>query len=268
MSPRSMRRWSALLLVIGAASCATAKTAPDAAPATPVASSAPAAPAAPREWEPWPPANVVRTASHAAMDAPSAETIRLQPKEGGWRIDDLFAFMNKTTGVSILYDGSNATFKQAKVEFVGDHVIAKDQLFPWLQAVLSYRKLVLVPVGPKAVDGSQQWFVMDQADPNLKSRPVFLDESEILDYADRDGLYVVATMRVRDTVDTTRARNALSPISTATAGIGRIQDIPGRWLIVGDFAPVVASMKRLLDRINAETPPSAVPPAPAPAPAK
>src|SRR5882724_12846386 len=74
--------------------------------------------------------------------------VRLMPKEDGWKINELFEAINKTTGISILYDSGNATFKQAKVEFVGAHVIEEDQLFDWLQAVLSYRKLVLVPVGP------------------------------------------------------------------------------------------------------------------------
>jgi hypothetical protein len=188
--------------------------------------------------------------------------VRLAPKDGGWKIDELFESINRATGISILYDSGNATFKQAKVEFIGAHVIEEEQLFDWLQAVLSYRKLVLVPVGPRSPDDKQQWFVMDQADPNLKSRPVWIDESEVSDYADRDGLYVVTTLRVRDTLEPVRARNALSPLSTATAGIGRIQD-NGRFLIVGDFAPVVAAMKRLLDRMNADTPPSAVlPPKP------
>ena len=192
--------------------------------------------------------------------------VRLMPKDGGWKIDELFDAINKTTGISILYDSGNATFKQSKVEFVGMHVIPESELFAWLQAVLSYRKLVLVPVGPKSPDGKQQWFVMDQADPSMKSRPYFIEENEVFDFADRDGLYVTTTLRVRDTVDPTRARNALSPLSTATAGIGRIQD-NGHFLIVSDFAPVVAAMKRLLDRINAETPPSAAfhPPAPPPA---
>lgn len=39
------------------------------------------------------------------------------------------------------------------------------------------------------------------------------------------------------TNDTTAMRNALAPLSTQTAGLGRIQDIPGSSvLIVGDFA--------------------------------
>lgn len=186
---------------------------------------------------------------------PVKTPVRLLPKEGGWQIVELFDQIHRTTGISILYDGTNATLKQAKVEFVGVHTIDVDELFDWLQAVLSYRKLVLVPVGPAGVDGKQQWFVMDQADPNLKSKPVYVDERTIEKYADRDGLYVVTTLTLENISDTTRVRNALSPLSTATAGIGRIQDIPGsRTLIVGDFAPVVAAMKRLLKYIDVANP--------------
>jgi len=76
---------------------------------------------------------------------PSKNPVRLLPKEGGWTPAELFDQINKTTGISILFDSQNATFKQQKIEFVGVHVIEEDQLFDWLQAVLSYRKLVLVP---------------------------------------------------------------------------------------------------------------------------
>ena len=181
--------------------------------------------------------------------------IRITPKgdgSGGWTVPDLLEQIQRTTGISILYDSGNAGLKQAKVEFVGTHVIRESELFDWLQAVLSYRKLVLVPVGPKSPGtGLQQWFVMDQADPNLKSRPVYIAEDDIEKYADRDGLYIVTTLTLKYITDTTRVRNALAPLSTTTAGIGRIQDIPGSSaLIVGDFAPVVAAMKRLLVYID------------------
>jgi general secretion pathway protein D len=207
---------------------------------------------------------LVCTASAAfAQDKPAepakpkdekGHVVRLIPKEGGWPILELFDQVHKMTGISILYDQANATFKQAKVEFIGEHLIAEDDLFDWLQAVLSYRKLVLVPVGPKSPGSNlQQWFVMDQADPNLKSRPVYIDENKIEDYADRDGLYVVTTLTLHHITDAQRVRNALSPLSTQTAGIGRITDLPGsRALIVGDFAPVVAAMKRLLVYIDVE----------------
>jgi type II secretion system protein D len=217
-----------------------------------LAAMAPVAMAQQKPGEPPPPP---APAPEPPPAKPARHPIRLSPKEGGWKIDELFDNINKTTGISILYDSGNATFKQAKVEFVGVHVIEEDQLFDWLQAVLSYRKLVLVPVGPKSPDEKQQWFVMDQADPNLKSRPVYIKEDEIDAYADRDGLYVVTTLTLKNISDTTRVRNALSPLSTATAGIGRIQDIAGsRALIVGDFAPVVAAMKQLLSYIDVQNP--------------
>jgi hypothetical protein len=259
--PRLASALLVLSLVAPLSACASQKTSAEPVPA-PVASEMP------REWEPWPPASAAPVTRQAPAD--TGEVVKLLPKEGGWKVEELFDQVSKTLGVSILYDGYNATFKQAKIEFVGPFTIAQKDLFPWLQAVLSYRKLVLVPVGPRSPDGKQQWTVMDQADPNLKSRPVYVDENEILDYADRDGLYIVTSLRCRDTVETNAARNALSPLSTQTAGIGRIQDVPGsRALVVGDFAPVVAAMKRMLDYINEfSTPTTPEPPAPTPTPSK
>jgi len=263
MSQRFASAVAALALSAALAACTSARGSTE--------TVAPSADAEPREFEPWPPAETPKPARRATA-GDSSKTIHLAYKDGGWKIDELLEYVSKTLGISILYDSGNATFKQAKVEWFGTHDVLESELFAWLQAVLSYRKLVLVPVGPKSPDGKQQWFVMDQADPNLKSRPYFIDESEVFDFADRDGLYVVTSLRVRDTVDPNRARNALSPLSTATAGIGRIQD-NGHFLIVGDFAPSVAAMKHLLDRINAETPPSAAyrptppPPPPPPPPA-
>jgi hypothetical protein len=260
MSLRPSLRTFGLVFLTAVASCATPNTAAEQPGASESRVAAtPAAPAPAREWEPWPPAAAQKPAAAPAAAGP---TFRIVAKPGGYRIEELLETIGKSAGISFLYDSGNATFKQARVEFVGDHVIQEKDLFAWLQAVLAFRKLVIVPVGPKTADGKQQWFLMDQADPSLKSRPVFIDESEVFDYAERDGLYVVTTLRVRDTVDIQRARNSLSQISTQTAGIGRISDTGGRHFIVGDFAPVVASMKRLLDRINAETPA----PAPTPAP--
>jgi hypothetical protein len=260
-----------LLLCAPLCACASSRTGEGGpsgtAPAPPEAASAQAADEP--KWEPWPPPEAPQPGGDAHK--PSGPTVRLAVRPGGWTVADVLEEVTRVTGRPILYDGTNATFKQAKIEFLcatDGLEMQQSELFPFVQAALSYRKLVLVPVGPKLANGEQAWFVMDLADPSLKSRPVFLEESEVLDYADRDGLYVVTTLRLRDTVDAVRARNALSPISTATAGIGRVQDNGGRFLIVSDFAPVVAAMKRTLDRINASTPPSAVRPAPTPPPAR
>lgn len=182
------------------------------------------------------------------------EIVQLNPREGGWDIQDLFRAISEMTGASILYEGQNAVIKSKKIEFIGTQPIPKTRLFDWLQAVLSYHGLVLVPVGPPGPDGQQQWFALDQANANLTSRPVYVDEDEILEYADRDGLYVVTSITLKNIKDVSRVRQALSQMSTKTAGLGRINDIQGsRAMIIGDFAPIVAAMKRLVDFIDVES---------------
>jgi hypothetical protein len=256
-----------LLLTIPLAACATKRG--DDSRSAPESASVASADDEPK-WEPWPPPEVTRANAQRAAESeakPSGPTVRFAAKNGGWTVAEALEEVSRATGRPILYDGSNATFKQAKIEFLAPGAAIEmpaSEFFAFVQAALSYRKLCLAPVGPHLANGEQSWFVMDMADPSLKTRPVFIDESEVFAYGDRDGLYVVTTLRLRDTVDANRARNALSPLSTATAGIGRIQDMGsgGRSLIVGDFAPVVASMKRLLDRINAETSPPPAHPGP------
>jgi hypothetical protein len=83
-----------------------------------------------------------------------------------------------------------------------------------------------------------------------RSSAVRLDDAEVRDYADRDGFYVVANLHVPDGVDAISVRNALAVQSTQTAGLGRIADVRGsRSIVVLDFAPVVASMKRAIDSL-------------------
>ncbi len=178
--------------------------------------------------------------------------VRLNPQgPEGWEIKQLFQAVSDLTGASILYEEGNTTIRQKKITWVGTKVLRKRDVFPWLQAVLSYHGLVLVPVGPTGPGGEQQWFALDQANANLTSRPVYLDEKEVLDYEDRDGLYVVTSFELQNISDTSRVRQALSQLSTKTAGLGRINDVPGtRNIIVGDFAPIVAAMKRLLVYID------------------
>ncbi len=203
-----------------------------------------------------PPAPVPVPAEDPPEFAPASddeEMIVLNPKEGGWEIVDLFTAISEMTGASILYEAQNAVIKGKKISFIGTQAIPKTRLFDWLQAILSYHGLVLVPVGPKGPEGQQQWFALDQANANLTSRPVYIEEDEIEDYADRDGLYVVTSFKLVHIKDTSRVRQALSQMSTKTAGLGRINDIQGsRALIVGDFAPIVAAMKKLLSFIDVE----------------
>jgi hypothetical protein len=196
--------------------------------------------------------------------------VHLTSDDGVTSLEELFELIQKRTGISILYDSTNAAIQRTRIDCtLGSHDVDESELFDWLQAVLSCCKLVVVPVGPASPDGRPRWVVREETgDASRKGRPAYVEEGEIEKYADRAGLYVVTRLHVRDTVDTARARDALSLLCTPPdsqskdacggPGIGRIRELPGtRDLIVGDFAPVVAAMKRVLDVINANTPPLA-----------
>lgn len=187
---------------------------------------------------------------------PDDPTITINPNPaGGWNILDLFQYIHKITGRSILFDEASNQKLKSKVTFVGSHVIRQSELFDWLQAVLSFNNMVLVPVGPVSPDGSKQWFCLDQNNPAIKTKPVYVAEDDILRYEERDGLYIVTSISLKNISDTGRVRQALTSLMTQTANIGRIQDVPGsRAVIIGDFAPVVAAMKRLVDYIDVENP--------------
>jgi type II secretion system protein D len=192
------------------------------------------------------------------QDKPAVENkdgvLTITPNPQGWGVLELFSSIHRVTGRSILYDeGTNPKIKTAKVQFVGTHIVRERDLFSWLQAVLSFNNLVLVPVGPTSPDGKQQWFCLDQNNAAVKTKPVYIDEKDIYEFEDRDGLYVVTSLQLRYISDTARVRQALTALTSTAAGGGRIQDVPGsRSIIVGDFAPVVAAMKRLVEYIDKE----------------
>ncbi|MCG3135084.1 MAG: hypothetical protein HMLKMBBP_02587 [Planctomycetes bacterium] len=183
------------------------------------------------------------------------KVIKIVPVEGGYKVEDLFKYIYKTTGRSILYDsGPSSKVKQLKVEFTGEHLVRESELFSWLQSVISFQQLVLVPVGPIAPDGTQQWYCLEQANQMVRSRPVYLREEQIFEYENRDGLYVVTSVTLQNISDTARVKAALQQLASTSSSIGKVQDVPGsRALILADFAPMVASMKRLLDYIDVES---------------
>ena len=136
----------ALVALLGASACASTPVdtpAAAVAPVEPIASVAPVAP---------------------VTAAPTERTFRLAPWGDGWTLSGIFDQIQRQMGISILYDETSTTFKQAKVTVCGVHSVRADELFDWLSAVLSYRKLALVPVGPKSADSKPQWFVIDFSD--------------------------------------------------------------------------------------------------------
>jgi hypothetical protein len=181
--------------------------------------------------------------------------VRLATRPGGWSVSELCAAVTTATGRPILLDRVPANALHQKIESTADVALPGPRLFAWVQATLYAKRLALVPVGPPCAEGERAWQLLDVCDPVLMQCPTPLDESALLEHADRDGLFVTTTFHLADGVDTTQMRNALSPLATQTAGVGRIQDVPGSHsLVVCDFAPVLAAMKRAVDAVAAATP--------------
>jgi general secretion pathway protein D len=189
-----------------------------------------------------------------AQEPPAAddekEVWEIAPDPEGVPIEKLFALIHENTGISIVYNPADPQVKNKRIFFTGRHRVPRDRIFDWLQAILSYQKLVLVPLGPK---NYLQWAVLGVNDPAIANHPVWVPEEELHLWADRDGVYIVTTLRVNKLTDTTRARNALANLITRP--VGRINDVPGtQAFVVGDFAPVVYSMARLVRAMDVDNP--------------
>ena len=89
----------------------------------------------------------------------------------------------------------------------------KEDLFAWFQSLLSFQRLILVPVGPRE---HEQWMALDLNASQITNRPIFVPEDDIENWADRDGVYIVSTITVKNMGDTSRARNALRANSDRT----------------------------------------------------
>lgn len=211
--------------------------------------------------EPWPPPG------HESVPrpAPTGETVEFAPDPGGVPVLEFLATIQRRTGAIVLYDEATNQKLRSRLTWVGTWRVPTSRVLDFARSVLFAHNMVLVPLGPQ--EGVPSYALLDQNNPQVKAHPVFLREQEVLGYADCDGLYVVTVLRLRDIVDSGRARQALSTMTTQTANIGRIQDVPGgRAILVADFAPTVAAMKRVLDEVNRSAVPLAPPPAAAPAP--
>ncbi len=193
----------------------------------------------------------------AAQDPPppagdgEPELLRFVAPKDGYSILDLLEAVNKQTGRTVLFDNQmEKKIKGAKVQFVGTYEVPRDKLFGWLQGVLSFSTYVLVPIGPTDYE---QWMVVDITNQAIRSRPTWVPEEDLEQWKDRDGVYIVSTLRAKnlDQQDAGRARAAIQQLVTGTASIGRINEVPGQnAFVMADFAPVVYASKRLLEAMD------------------
>ncbi|MCE9636354.1 MAG: hypothetical protein K8T90_11680 [Planctomycetes bacterium] len=221
-----------------------------------------AAPAAPIEWEAWPPADAV----NLPREAPTGEMIELKSPPGGMPFLELAALVSEKTGAVIAYDPvGNQKLRTTRFEWAGTWRVQTSRLIDALRSILATSNQVIMPMSLGG-DGAG-YMIYDQNNPLMKMGVEWVPESRVLGYEHADGKYIVTVLRVRDMVDTVRLRQALTSQTTQIASIGRIQDVPGgRGIVVSDFAPVVAAMKRIVDEVNrTAVPPGApggVPPTP------
>lgn len=210
------------------------------------------APAAPIEWEAWPPADAV----NLQREAPTGEMVELKSPPGGMPFLELVALVSEKTGAVIAYDSNtNQRLKSSRFESVGTWRVQSSRLIDALRSILATSNQVIMPMSLGG-DGAG-YMIYDQNNPLMKMGVEWVPESRVLGYEHADGKYIVTVLRVRDIVDTGRLRQALTSQTTQTAALGRIQDVPGgRGIVVSDFAPVVAAMKRIVDEVNR----TAVPP--------
>lgn len=177
----------------------------------------------------------------------SGDVLEVEVPPGGLKFAELFRFVAETAGCSILYEENNAIMKTRAVAVVGAVRVARSDLVAWAQDVCQIHGLVLVPWGPA---DRRAYVALDQANPSTTSAPQFVAEADLPAYAGRTGLFVLSVLSLPRGVDAAKARSALAQLSTKTAGMGRVSDIPdGHALVVADFAHIVASMRRLLDEM-------------------
>jgi len=157
--------------------------------------------------------------------------------------------MSERTGKPLLYDPASQRIRGQKMGASFAHSVPKDRLFDTVRAILSFFELTLVPVGP---EGHEVYLVIDSRSTNssVRNKATYVDHEELAKYADRDGLYICTVIPVADIENTTLLRTALSTLVTP-AGIGRVHEIQEtRALVVMDFAPAVASIARLVERMK------------------
>ena len=177
------------------------------------------------------------------------------PRDGGAHIEEFLQFIVDNTDATLIYDPASPQLRGRKIEMKGPVTLPKKDVFDWVRSVLSFQRLILVPTGPRQANS---WMVLDMNAPQITNHPEFVPANELAAWADKDGAYIVTTITMKHLTDTARARNALAQLSTRQ--IGRINDVPQtRSFIIGDFAPAVVSMWKLLMKMDEEA--GKIPPA-------
>lgn len=163
----------------------------------------------------------------------------------------LIETVRQTTGYSIVWNPADKSIRGKQViggtKFSG----TPSELFSQFRAFLTFYELVVIPLGSKT---SPTWVVVDArrsgAILRLKPQNVTLNDRNLDDFEEKDGLYITTTIEVEHMNDLRNARNALTRIVTGQ-NIGNVTEVPdARSFVVTDFAPNVVAIYRLLKRMD------------------
>lgn len=170
------------------------------------------------------------------------------PKDGGNSIEEFLQIIVENTKATIIYDPASPQLRGRKIELLGPVALDQNNVFDWVRSVLSFQRLILVPTGPRQAN---TWMVLDMNAPQITNHPEYVPQDELGLWEDKDGAYIVSTLTMKHIADTARARNAIAQLSTRQ--IGRINDVPQtNSFIIADFAPVVVSAWKLLNKMDEE----------------
>jgi len=185
-------------------------------------------------------------------DEEKVETITIKLDEE-LEIEEFLQSISKSTGKPLLYDPKGQRILGQTLGAGFSHAVPKNRAFDTFRAILAFYELTLVPIGPK---GYEIYLVIDSRSTNnfIKNKARFVDYDELPSYADQDGLYISCAIPIRNIDNLTTLRTALSTM-VSPAGIGRVHEVPGsQSIIITDFAPTVAAIARLIERMDVRPP--------------
>jgi len=170
----------------------------------------------------------------------------LEGKEGGWEIEVLLAKLAELPDVNVTFDPHYPGIARRRIHIEGKVELGRSEFFDWIRALLFQNRLVLVPVGPET---GGTYAVHDINSPNVCTHPVHVPEADLAEWADRDGAYIMTSVRLDHLQDTARARNSLAQMMTRQ--VGRVTDNPTtQSMVIADFAPAVVAMVKILEQLD------------------
>ncbi len=177
------------------------------------------------------------------------------PEEGLGVTDLLKGLGTQYPDRPIVWSTEDKVIQSKKITATGKIKGPESKVFEMVRALLTFQEIVMIPIGPK---GYEIWVVMSARELAsqiiLKNKPEYveLNDANVDEYANQDGLYVATTIKVKNLDSLRDARTAFQRIITAN-NIGNVQEVPAaRAFVVTDFAPNVVAIYKLLREMDVE----------------